>query len=466
MSATAQVAYVGEPRQLAHSLHELIQMARESIVLQMYLFAADGHLALLRPGVGRFPHAQMVADWLIEKRRREPHVLVVVVLDTNTPDDPARVRIPGDLVRHQLERAGVLVLNANLFHTRFEARRTLLPGMDFHLRWREHGPGDWVARQQHWQSLHNVEDHRKNLVIDQGAWGAVTSHNLFDAAACWHENLLLFDGEPAQALWGSAREALRLALEIPQRLDDAGRTTLQALLSREAPSPRPYETRPLAPALERFTAPEAPALPPSPPRSARLRVLDNEAIRPALEAAIDRVPPGGHISVATTYFSDLPMLERLFDAARRGVSVRVLIDDTAALPLPASAAFFVRQLVNRRVLETARRRAPPGFALRVHHSGGGTMMHLKTAAFVSPEGEALLIGGQANYTPNSFNGAWWETDVEVESPELVADFLAHFDALWALPASEPLQPVRPWALPWAHACLATLALLSRCGLQP
>ncbi len=464
MSAPAQAAYVGEPRQLAQSLYELIQLARESIVLQMYLFAADGHLALLKPGRAPFPYAQMVADWLIEKRRREPHVQVAVVLDTNTPDDPRRVRQPGDLVRHQLERAGVLVLNANLFHTRYDARRTLLPGMDFHRRWRQLGPEDWVARQQHWQSLHNVEDHRKNLVIDQGTWGAVTSHNLFDAAACWHENLLLFNGEPARALWRSAREALRLALEIPQRLGEPQRAALQALLAREATASPPYQPLPLAPALERYTAPEAPALPPPTPRPARLRVLDSEAIRPALEAAIGRVPPGGHIAVATTYFSDLGMLERLLEAARRGVSVRVLVDDTAALPLPEPTGFLVRQLVNRRVLEAARRRAPPGFALRIHRSGSGTMMHLKTAAFVGPT--SVLIGGQANYTPNSFNGAWWETDVEVESPGLVADFLAHFDALWALPASVPLRPVPPWERPWAQACLGTLALLSRCGLQP
>lgn len=464
MSSRAQAAYVGEPRQLAQSLHELIRMARESIVLQMYLFAADGQLSLLLPGRAPFPYAQMVAHWLIEKRQREPQILIVVVLDTNTADDPRRVRVPGALVRHQLERAGVLVLNANLFHTRFDARRTLMPGMDFHLRWREHPPAEWVARQQAWQALHNVEDHRKNLVIDQGTWGAVTSHNLFDAAACWHENLFLFDGAPARALWRSAREAIRLALELPQRIEEAQRAALLALLPREAEDSAPYQPCSLAPELERYVAPEAPVLPPPVPRLARLRTLDNEAIRPALEAAIDRVPTGGQIAVATTYFSDRPILERLFAAARRGVSVRVLVDDIAALPLPTPISVFVRQLVNRQVLELARRHAPPGFELRIHRSRRGAMMHLKTAAFVGPE--AVLIGGQANFTPNSFNGAWWETDVEAEGPELVADFLAHFEALWALPSCEPLRPSRPWSWLWAQLCLATLALLSRCGLQP
>ncbi|MBM7113688.1 phospholipase D-like domain-containing protein [Archangium primigenium] len=464
MSALPQVDYVGEPRGLLQRLHELIQMARESIVLQMYLFAADGHLSLLRPGHATFPLAGTVGGWLLEKRRREPHVLIVVLLDTNTPDDPTRVRLPGELVRHQLERAGVLVLNANLFHTRFDARRTWLPGMDFHRRWREFGARDWVARQQRWQTLHNVEDHRKNLVIDQGAWGAVTSHNLFDAAAAWHENLLCFDGEAARALWHTARRALQLALEIPQRLDEAQRTALLALLSREARGSPPFQPQPPRPELEALTAPEAPALPPPAPRRARVRVLDSEHIRPCLEAAITRVPPGGHIAVATTYFSDLEMLERLFSAARAGVSVRVLIDDLCALPLPAPHAFAVRQFVNRRVIEAARTRAPSGFELRIHASGAGAMMHLKTAAFSSEQG-AVLIGGQANYTPNSFNGAWWETDVEVESPELVADFLAHFDALWRLPTCAPPAP-RPRGLPWAQVSLALLALLARCGWRP
>jgi phosphatidylserine/phosphatidylglycerophosphate/cardiolipin synthase-like enzyme len=464
MNSHAQAAYIGEPRQLAQTLHELIRMARESIVLQMYLFAADGQLSLLMPGRAPFPYARTVAHWLIEKRQREPHVLIVVVLDTNTADDPRRVRVPGDLVRHQLERAGVVVLNANLFHTRYDARRTLFPGMDFHLHWRECPSAEWVARQQAWQSLHNVEDHRKNLVIDQGTWGAVTSHNLFDAAACWHESLFLFDGAPARALWRSAREAIRLALELPQRIDEAQRASLLVLLPREAAGSPTYQLLPLAAELERYVALEAPALPRPVLRSARLRTLDNEAIRPALEAAIDRVPPGGQIAVATTYFSDLDILERLFAAARRGVSVRVLVDDIGALPLPLLVSIFVRQLINRRVLEVARQRAPAGFALRIHRSRGRAMMHLKTAAFVGQE--AVLIGGQANFTPNSFNGAWWETDVEAESPELAADFLAHFEALWALPSCEPLRPVRPWSWLWAQLCLATLALLSRCGLQP
>jgi hypothetical protein len=65
------------------------------------------------------------------------------------------------------------------------------------------------------------------------------------------------------------------------------------------------------------------------------------------------------------------------------------------------------------------------------------MMHLKTAAFVGPRG-AYLIGGQANYTPNSFSGAWLETDLVVHDRAATDAFLSQFTALWD--ASLPPPP--------------------------
>lgn len=55
----ADVAYVGDPEGVAQSMFELIPMAQESIVLQMYLFAGNGHTVTLRPRDGAFPYAQM-----------------------------------------------------------------------------------------------------------------------------------------------------------------------------------------------------------------------------------------------------------------------------------------------------------------------------------------------------------------------------------------------------------------------
>ena len=51
-------------------------------------------------------------------------------------------------------------------------------------------------------------------------------------------------------------------------------------------------------------------------------------------------------------------------------------------------------------------------------------MHLKTAGFVGTT--RFLIGGQANYTPNTFSGAWLDTALKVENDAAVEAFLSQF----------------------------------------
>lgn len=459
------LGYAGDPRSLSQTLYELIEMADESVVLQMYLFAADGHLATVRPRPGAFPHAETVAAWLLDKRRRRPDVTVAVLLDTNTPDDPRLVRRPGDLVRHRLERAGIPVLNANLFHNRFDRARTFPPALAFHREWPREGSADWVARQQRWQSLHNVEDHRKNLVIDGGRWAAVTSHNLIDAAADWHENLFVFDGAAARRVSDLALAALGRALEIPQRIDDRQRSALRALSTRDPAIPSgPYQHRPPAPGLAGFAPPRTPFARPVTLRRAPVRVLDGGEIRGRYEAAIDSAGRGDEVALASAYFSDLPTWRRLVRAAGRGARVRVLVDDVAGLPLGAVTGALVRGLVNRRFLDEAAARPVPGVEVRVHRSGGGRMMHLKT--LVVRGASPVVIGGQANVTPNSFSGAWCETDVEVADADVVETVLAHFDALWSLPESRPLPPAGPLAGPLRLASRGVLGLFAAAGIRP
>lgn len=434
-------AYVATPDGILGAIRALIDAARESIVLQMYLFAADGHLIDLDPRPGAPPHARTIAGWLIDRRRRDPDLPIVLVLDTNTPDDPARVRVPGDLVRHELARAGVIVLNANLFGTRFDRRRRFPSAARFDRRWQADGVGadTWVARQRRWQFWHTVEDHRKNLVIDGGRRAAITSHNFIDAAADWHENLLLVDGDAAGAVGDLARAALQDALAIPQAIDAAQRATVARLAAAPGPT-------------------TAPALPPAP-----VEVLDTLAIRPAIEAAIAASGAGDAIAVASTYCSDVPILEALHAAAVRGARVRLLFDDLAGLPLSGASRVLVRELVNHRAVEAAARLAHPRFEVRVHPSGDGRMMHLKTAAFTGAA-RALLIAGQANYTPNSFSGAWLETDLAIESPAIAGAFLAQYEPLWA--ASRPV-PRRSWqAAPRSLARRGLLAAFAALGLAP
>ena len=464
--AVAPVAYAGDPHTLQQSLYELIAMAEDSIVLQMYLFASDGHLSLVRPIAGAFPHAEVVAGWLIDKRRRDPDVTIAVLLDTNTPDDPRRVQRPGELVRHRLEQAGIAVLNANLFRTRFDRASLFPPAKAFHRDWRAADPGDWVARQYRWQALHNVEDHRKNLVIDRGAWGAVTSHNLIDAAATWHENMVVVGAPAAAALWRQVADALADALEIPQRLSPAQRADLQRLLSRRpAPSaPRPYRALPPAPELAALAPAVVPFRRPLDFQPAPVRVLAGTEIRRRIERAASRAGPGDQVLVASAYFSDFAVLAALEAAARRGARVRVLVDDIAGLPLGRLAGLLVQQLVNRRFLDEARHRHTPGLEVRVHASDAGQLMHLKTVAVRGAH--PCLIAGQANMTPNSFDGSWCETDLEIEDGRMVDVFAEHFEGLWRLPTSRPLAAPAALDAPGRLARRGLFGVFAALGIQP
>ncbi|WP_437281058.1 phospholipase D-like domain-containing protein [Sorangium sp. So ce375] len=469
------LAYIGDSHGILSACRDLIEAAERSVVLQMYLFAANGDQTTLLPRPGAFPYADTVADWLIAKKRARPDVTVVVLLDSNTPANPALTRRRGTLVRRRLADAGVVVLNACLFGARFDRRRRLLPRMNFHLdHVRVRVPiEDWVEHQNRWQVLHNVEDHRKNLVIDGGRAGAITSHNFIDAAYDWHENLFWLTGAAARRLWRVAIAAIEEALTIPQAIGAEGRAALDALAvvggaARAADDPA-SEGAPPAPTLAPVPGYTGGLRVPLPPPGAltaagdeTCALVEHEAIRARLSELFDGAGAGDELLVATTYLSDLPMLEALERAAARGARVRVLIDSIDALPLPPAAAWLIRGLVNHhgitRAIE-AEARWPDRFALRVHDSRGGAMMHLKTAARLGAR--PMLVGGQANFTPNSFSRAWLETDLETRDPAFVAAFAAHFERLWGLPASRRASSSRA---SWARSAL--LGAFELLGLRP
>lgn len=118
-----------------------------------------------------------------------------------------------------------------------------------------------------------------------------------------------------------------------------------------------------------------------------------------------------------------------------------LVDSLDARRLPAAISWLLRNHVNHEVLSRGARlasRLPARFEVRVHHSTAGAMMHLKTAALLGPR--PALVGGQANYTPNSFSGAWLETNLETSSGAMVRAFAEHFEELWTLPATRVAVP--------------------------
>lgn len=431
--------YLAGAEAVTREMCALIDAARAQIVLQMYLFARNGELEVLLPRAGAPAHAAVVAERLLAKRRDAPEVEIAVVLDTNTPSEPGRTRAGRVPLRGELAAAGIPVLHANLFENQFARARSLLPSRNLHLDWRAVPAAAWRARHNQWQVQKNVEDHRKNLVIDGGRAGLVTSHNLIDVAHDWYENGIALEGAPARALWAAAVRAVADALPLPHGLSEDVARRLAALARVPA---APLDVR----------GPSATEL------------VSSTAIRPALMELIDGAQAGDQLAAASAYFSDVALFDALSAAAARGAEVRVLIDSVEALPLPAPLSAIVPGLVNHAVIARARARPTPSLALRVHHSTHGRMMHLKSCARFGAR--PALIAGQANFTPNSFTGAWLETDVRSEDPAVLAAYRDHFEALWALPESRPLSPAGLATALDDGARRAALWAFRQIGLEP
>ena len=468
----APIAYIADPAARAQTYYNLIQSARESLILQMYLLAEGDELATLQPIPGAFPWARTLSDWLIARKRDCPALDIVVILDTQTPADPTATRRgTGPLTRHRLEAAGIPVLNAHLFDTRFDRRRRWPRSARFHQKaWQETPRQRWVRAQRHWQTWHNVEDHRKNLVIDGGAWGFVTSQNATDMSARWHENALLVGAPAAGDLWVEATKALRKALTLPQGLTAPTRARLETLAGQP---PTRQETAPpaaaLVPALSALGGAPAQAV----PAHGRVMVLASTEIRPAIVRDLRALPPDGEFLAASAYLSDAALIESLATHPS-GVRARVLIDDCAGLPLPRILRWAVTTFVNLRGVAQARKARGGRFEMRIHRSGGRGLMHLKTCAFLGDTRH--LIGGQANFTPNSFSGAWIETDLRVVDGDAVDAFVAQFEPLWA--GAEPVLPygrrlgglrgrlVAAYERSRDACLLGLLAVFERIGIRP
>ena len=464
------LCYLGNQHAILSALRDLIEAAEHSIVLQMYLFAANGDQTLLLPREGAFPYADTVAGWLVEKKQRRPQITIVVLLDTNTPANPQLTRRKGVLIRQRLQQAGVLVLSANLFDTEFDRRPRWLSAMNFHLHHQQVAESNWVEHQNRWQALHNVEDHRKNLIIDGGRAGLLTSHNLFDPAFDWHENMLWLSGKVAKQLWQQAMVAIRAALLLPQPLTETDRGLLSGLVADSVEPAYAAPQEPIFPSgrpIPNYPLP----LPPVQPEliaDPDCALLETRAIRGRIETLIGTAANGDELLLATAYFSDLPMLSALHSALSRGVRVRVLIDSLHALPLPTLPSWLTCSLVNHAVLceaQSLQQRYPDLFQLRIHQSHAGAMMHLKSVARLGQR--PLLIAGQANFTPNSFSGAYLETDIETHASVVIAAYAAHFEQLWSLPESKPLLTPRGMlALLRIWLCSLLLWLFARAGLRP
>ncbi len=373
-------------QQIFDAVMQLVGNAREYLVLDFFLFneqsgAADGapHRALSRE----------LRDALLARKRELPGLQVLVISD---PINDVYGALPSrDFAA--LRGAGIDVVVVDLDRLRdsnplYSALWRLL------IRWWSHGndgghdgglanpldAGPERVTFGAWARLLNFKaNHRKVIIGDDGKGGItgiVTSANPHDASSL-HSNVAL-------------------------RISGAA---LQPLLASEL-------------AIARFSgwnggwsppAPRTKAKQAAPGRAARVQVLTEGEIRAAVVRNVTGAGAGDSVDVAMFYLSERSVIRALVAAARRGVTVRVLLD-------PNKDAFGRQKSgIPNRPVATELGAASDGAVKIRWYRTHGEQFHAKLVA-VRTAGELWFTLGSANMTRRNLNDFNLEANLAVTVP--------------------------------------------------
>ncbi|MDF2656389.1 MAG: hypothetical protein K0R19_2863, partial [Bacillota bacterium] len=126
------------------------------------------------------------------------------------------------------------------------------------------------------------------------------------------------------------------------------------------------------------------------------------------------------------YLSHREIIDELLAAAKRGVTVRVILD-----PNKDAFGFEKSGIPNRQTAAELTEQSDGAIQVRWYLTQG-EQYHAKILG-VYKENEAILIGGSANYTRRNLDNYNMETDLMVKvkaEDSLAAEFQDYFDRIW------------------------------------
>jgi hypothetical protein len=416
----------GDP-QVVQQVHaavlEHVRGARDFLVLDYFLFNDQpGPSGELRYQNGIRPVARELREALLALRQSQPEMPILVLVDPI--NDYYRGTVPESFA--PLTHAGIDVVVTNLDLLRdsnpaYSGLWRLLfswwlrPGV--HGGWGNpldaDGPSLPLAALLR---LPNFKaDHRKVLLTGDGQGslrGLVSSGNPHDASSAHSNVALALRGEALRALLDSE-------LEIAGFSGWQGEPALRAAIasSQAAANAAGTPAAPDSPAAVASTA-AAPL--------ATVSIVTEGAILDALLAALDSTQAGDQVDIAQFYFSERRVIGALLDAARRGATVRVLLD-----PNKDAFGFEKSGLPNRPVASELVAASDGAIKVRWYRTHG-EQFHVKLVA-VRKADEFWLTTGSANLTRRNLGDYNLEANVVVRSPRggpldlAVANW---FDTLW------------------------------------
>ena len=388
-------------QQIFDAVLALIGDAREYLVLDFFLFNSQRGAA-----IDAKPHRELsieLRDALLARKRALPGLRVLVIAD---PINDVYGGLPSrDLAA--LRGAGIDVVTPDLDSLR-DSNPIYSSFWRLTMSWWS-GDGSGGANLPNpldagpdrvtfgaWARLLNFKaDHRKVIIGDDGKGGItgiVTSANPHDASSL-HSNVGL-------KLSGAALEPL---------LDS------ELALAAEAGWNGHWQAPQLA------AAPAA-----SPENTARVQVLTEGEIRSAIVRNFAGARVGDSIDIAMFYLSERSVIQALLAAAKRGVSVRVLLD-------PNKDAFGrTKNGIPNRSVATELAAASDGAIkvrwVRTH----GEQFHSKLVAMRTAT-EFWFTLGSANLTRRNLEDFNLEANIAASVPpnsEIAAQISAWFDSLW------------------------------------
>jgi phosphatidylserine/phosphatidylglycerophosphate/cardiolipin synthase-like enzyme len=388
-------------QQIFDSVVKLIGEAREYLVLDFFLFNSQRGATL-----GVTPHRELsieLREALLKRKRELPQMRILVIAD---PINDVYGGLPSrDLAA--LRGAGIEVVVPDLDGLR-DSNAIYSAFWRLTMSWWS-GDGSGEASLPNpldagpdrvtfgaWARLLNFKaNHRKVIIGDDGKGGMtgiVTSANPHDASSR-HSNV-----------------ALKLAGAALKPLLDS-----ELAIAADAGWHGGWEF------------PEAPAAAaPAPENTARVQVLTEGEIRAAIVRNFAGARVGDSIDIAMFYLSERSVIQALLAAARRGVTVRVLLD-------PNKDAFGrTKSGIPNRSVATELAAASDG-AIQVRwFRTHGEQFHSKLITLRSAT-EFWFTLGSANLTRRNLEDFNLEANVAASVPlnaEIATQISAWFDSLW------------------------------------
>lgn len=375
-------------QQIFKAVFQLIEDARSTIVLDMFLFNQEVGASKVK----QFTLMQQLTDALIAKRHENPLIQIVVITD------PINSVYGGLKPKHyeQLRQANIEVIETDLKPLR--ASNPLWSGFWYiccqdvgnnpEKGWLKNPFGEQKITLRSYLALFNFKaNHRKTLVVDtEAGWKSlVTSANPHDGSSHHTNVALVVDG-------ATAIDMLQTEQAVAQMSQGGSPIVIMGELTEDKSLPQ-------------------------------VQVLTEKAIYDAVLEMINTAKQDEHLDIAMFYLSERKIISALKQAKQRGVRIRMVLD-------PNKDAFGRQKngMPNRQVASELNAVGIPIRWCDTH----GEQCHSKMLLKYNSQ-QAELILGSANLTARNLKNYNLETNMRVigsVQAQVFKDAGQYFDSSW------------------------------------